>query len=460
MTELQKVVAELERRKQLRDNSPRRLLFKNQLAVANDPSSNIACLCTRRAGKSYGLGAMLIEAAQRNPKSLVPYIALTRLSAENIMWPILKEIDEKRGYQISFLDSKLHAVLPNESRILLVGADQKNFIERLRGPKYPMAVIDEAQAFRDHVEKLVEDVLEPAVMDYQGRIILAGTPGPVCAGYFHEATTGKGWSLHEWSVFDNPHLPHAKEHVEKLMERKGWDWDHPTIRREWLGEWVEDLDALIYKFRKHRNIYTEIADAERWDCVLGVDYGFNDQTAFAVLKYHEHSPVIYVEYVYGESGMIPTDIAAKLQELIKRYGPNHIVADTGGLGKTITEEMIRRYHIPMQAATKTDKYTWIKLINGDFEEGNLQVHESLGDLHHQYLTLQKNEKGKEDESLPNDLCDAVLYAYRKAKAYAYTEKDEEPATEAERLDKEAERMLEQELAELERSENGEWWENI
>lgn len=407
------------------------------------------------------MGGILLDAAKSYPNSLIPYIALTRRSAKNIMWPILREYNDKLNLGATFKDGDLSVVLPNKSEIFLVGADLKNFIERLRGPKYPIAVIDEAQAYRGHIEELVDDVLTPAVSDYMGKVILTGTPGPSCSGFFYEATQpDSGWSVHKWSVFDNPHMPHAKTMLDKLIERKKWTKDNPTLLREWHGQWVEDPDALVYRFKRAVNIYNDLPDKTEWDAVLGVDYGFNDQTAFSIVKYHPSSPELFIDYCYGESGMIPSRIAEHIKMLVEKYRPIHIVADTGGLGKTITEEMIRRYSIPMKPAEKTDKYTWISLLNGDFQEGKAKVRRSQEELIHQYLTLTKDDKGKEDPLLPNDLCDATLYAYRKAKAYAFTKEKKKPTTQIEIWEAQEEEIWKSELERLRQlEEEEEMWEN-
>lgn len=462
MTDYERMIlAELLRRQRLSAADVKSQLFDKQINVLNDEDDFIACLCTRRAGKSYGVGGILLNAGMEYPNALVPYIGLTRRAAKNIMWPILRELCEKLAIDATFKDGDLTVVLPNKTEIFLVGADLKNFIERLRGAKYPVAVIDEAQAYRTHIEELVDDVLTPAVADYKGKIIMTGTPGPSCSGFFYEATQpDSGWSVHRWSVFDNPHMPHARQMVDKLIARKKWTKDNPTLLREWYGQWVEDPDALVYKFSKSRNVYENLPNKKEWDCVLGVDYGFNDQCAFSIVKYHPNSPELFIDYAYGESGMIPSTIAEHIKMLVMKYKPIHIVADTGGLGKTITEEMIRRYSIPMQPAEKTDKFTWIALLNGDFVDGNAKVKSTQTDLIHQYLTLTKDDKGKEDPLLPNDLCDATLYAYRKAKAYAWTEEKKKPVTKEEIWKVQEEKIWESELQALRELEEAEEWGSV
>jgi hypothetical protein len=93
------------------------------------------------------------------------------------------------------------------------------------------------------------------------------------------------------------------------------------------------------------------------------------------------------------------------------------VADTGGLGRSITEEMRMRYDLPMIAAEKTEKMTAIDMVNCDFVDRRLFVHSSCKSLCNQYETLTWDDKHKEDPTLPNDLCDSALYPLRFSRHY-------------------------------------------
>ena len=154
-------------------------LFQEQLDYVNDTADIVPAVCTRRAGKSVAGFASLYLAGMNYPDSVLPYITLTRKSCKNIIWPVMQEQNKKHNLGIEFKSADLEAVLPNGARIILYGADTEAFIERLLGGKYPEVVIDEAQAFGPHLERLVFDVLQPATMDYNGTIRLQGTPGPI-----------------------------------------------------------------------------------------------------------------------------------------------------------------------------------------------------------------------------------------------------------------------------------------
>lgn len=456
LTEAQ-IIASIKRARALKVPSLLDGKFPEQDAFVLDPGMFVGAQCTRRAGKSNGIGKRLFRKAMKYPKSIVPYVALTRESAKNIMWPVFHEINDNYGLNATLTDSNLTVMLPNQARIVCFGADMKNFIQRLRGIKCPEAAVDEAQSFGSHLKELIDDILTPAISDYEdGAITLTGTPGPVTAGYFYEACHNKqGFSLHKWSVYQNPYMPRARAFVEDLKKRKAWSDLNPTYLREWCNEWVEDPDALVYRY-SDKNQYDDLPLDHEWTRILAVDYGFNDATAFAILSYSPYLPNVYVEHAEGHRGWIPSQIAARINQLRARFKPSKIVADTGALGKMITEEMIRQYGIPMQAAEKREKQTWISIVNGAFIDNTLRVHSSLVHVHDQYRALIKDDKGMEDPGKPNDLVDCITYAFRECRAYLHEPKPKDHGLSPieERIWKTVEKDLVSQEKELEWFEQG------
>jgi hypothetical protein len=401
---------------------PRGLSFPKQDAFVCDPARFLAALCTRRAGKSNGLARRYIKTMQKYPRCLCPYLALTRDSAKNIMWDMLKEHAEEEKVRATFTEHNLTMTIDNGARLQLFGADMKNFIRRLKGIKTPGAGIDEAQDFGPHLITLVDDVLTPATIDYpDGWLALTGTPGPIPFGYFYDVTgEGKfGFSVHQWTIYDNPYINDAEGFVNNLIEKKQWAPDNPTLLREWRGKWVLDLDALVYKYSKERNHY-ESVDAQRdFEFVVGVDLGFDDADAIAVVGWHKHHKVAYLLHEQVDAGQTITQLAEKIDAVITKYNPLKVVMDTGGLGKKIAEEMRRRYTLPIVAAEKVRKFEFIELLNDAMRMGRFfakkdsRFAEDCGRIKWE-TDLVNPEKPKISDNFHSDIADAVLYAYREA----------------------------------------------
>jgi len=400
-------------------------LFPAQMAFVLSEAKAIIGQCTRRAGKTHGAAAKLILAAERNPGATALYLALTRKSAKRLLWPKLKQMKRDYGIPLTFNESDLIAELPNGAQIVLYGADQENMAERLRGDAYCIVLVDEAASFGNNLEYTLTDVVEPALLDYQGALCMIGSPGPTLFGPFYDACSdpGRGWEMHKWSVLDNTHLPHAGSWIEELKKRRGWDDDNPTYLREYRNVWVSDPNALIYGYNPVRNDFAQLPIGPRWEYVLGIDLGFDDPAAWSVIAWAQDHPNAYVVHNEAHQGWIPSQWAQRTQELQEQFKPMLTVADAGALGKAIVEEMVTRWGLPIEAAEKSEKMSNIELMNGDFRCGRLLVDEGLTELKTQYLTLTKDRTGKkEDPSLPNDRLDSVLYPWRACRNYWYKDK--------------------------------------
>lgn len=404
--------------------------YEDQAKIIAEPAKDIAVLGTRRSGKTYSIAVRLLRAAKEHDRSMALYIALTRDSAKSIMWPVLREVIEKNNVKAVMREHDLTVHIPNGSVLKLVGADMKNFMQRLRGSKYSEVAIDEAQSWRAHVEEMVEEILKPALIDFNGALVMAGTPGPIKDGYFYDITEKDkgGYAQHRLFMQRNPYLPNAVEWLDKYKAKMNWPDDHPTLRREYFGEWVDDPESLVYQFSRDRNMKPfDQAMVPNARYVMGLDIGFNDKTAVSVIAYSESSKLAWVVYCEGKGGLDVTDIAMWVRQVKDRYNAITIECDTGGLGKTIAHELIKRHGIPVNPAEKTDKMSWIALLNDDLKQGKLLIDRSCEELADQYMTLTKDEHGREDPRLPNDFCDGVLYAYRRVYNYLGSPIKEKPA---------------------------------
>jgi hypothetical protein len=227
-----------------------------------------------------------------------------------------------------------------------------------------------------------------------------------------------GYSLHQWTILDNPHIPHARKWLEERLVKRNWTWDHPVFQREWLGRWVRSLESIIYRFRADKNAILGAWVPTHY--VIGVDLGYDDATAFVVWGFTLKSPKVRAVDCFKRVGMLPHQVAENLKSYIDKYEPVKVVADTGGLGKAIVEEMKQRYALQIEPAEKQKKNDFIELMNSDFEMGNIEIDPSLKDYISELMTLQWDERRrKEDTRYENHCCDGGLYGWREAKHWTY-----------------------------------------
>ncbi len=427
------LLEERERRRALR---PKYIpgLFAQQAAFVNDPATLKAAVCTRRAGKSSMAADYMLATACRWPDEIIPYIALTRGHAKRIIWNALYTRARRSRLEFEANKSELTFTVRGGATIMLMGAEDESEIEKLRGIRTPLVVVDECQSFRAHFKEMVEDCIEPALADLNGTLCLLGTPGPVCAGAFYEATAKplSPYSVHRWGWQHNPHID-IRAWLEERKRLRGWTDDSPTYRREWLGEWVQDDEALVYRFSRERNLVAGVAMPQTRVC--GIDLGYDDDTAFAVWgANHESGEIVCLE-TFKKPKMTLDAICEEWRRLDARYGFARTVADSGGLGKMVVEDLKRRFGLPIDTAQKQHKLDFIEHLNADFQAGRVKLVEGATAPYVEELVQlpwdqDKLPKRVEDPRFPNHCSDASLYAYRELMHYAIerTKQSEPPSS--------------------------------
>jgi hypothetical protein len=460
----------------------RRVLRPHQRRLEGDPSPRIAVRSARQVGKSTA--AMLIACIRclEHAQSDWVVVGLTRPSVKRIYWSALQKLNDKdKGFDLGlkFQFQELTATFPNGSRIFFVGGDNWAEIEKLRGGRYHGAIIDECKSFPLAIfEALLQDVLEPALMGQAGQLYLIGTPGDQLVGEFYLATceppvlrgerwsnkpfgvdewVSKAalWSFHRWTLRDNDvKFVDPRTGLEftlwdkalKIKADRGWADDHPTWRREYLGEWVATDGRLVYRYRPHVHDYTPLADT-RWGLpekahaaglktVVGFDFGTRDGTAIVVWAYSLTSPDLWEVYSEKRKALpgqklTVGDIAAWYKEVEAEYGPfEGWPADWAGLATMVMDTLGDEHGVYLEPAEKKQKNDFIEMFNSDLDAGYIHIRRGSelakemlahrwADKHllrvkdeHGERDVLNTEKRREDDSTPNDLCDAGLYSFR------------------------------------------------
>lgn len=410
--------------------------FPAQCRFTEDENRYLVAQCSRRAGKSNGLAIRFFKTLATHPNSQCIYLSLTRESAIAIMWPVLIELNDKYDLGCTFTESKLTMQYPNGSKLRLIGADQKNFVKRLKGIKSPGIAIDEAQDFGAHLQSLVDDVLTPMMTDYKDSwLAITGTPGPVPQGYFFEITQEKkyGYSFHEWTLLDNPYLPDAKGFINEMIAKRGWKEDHPSLQREWRNKWVLDREALWVKYFPELDNYDAlpVITPHKWNYVMGIDLGFRDADAIGVLAWAEQDPNTYLveEVITKKQGL--TELVNQIKAMQVKYDICKMVIDEGGLGKKLAEEMRRQHGIAVEPADKLRKQENVEFLNDALRLGKFKARKTSQFALDSYKVQIDWEKSTANKivikKVPHsDIIDAVLYAARECPAWSFEAEVKKP----------------------------------
>lgn len=406
--------------------------FEQQAKFIKDPARLKALFCTRRAAKSYTAGAYMVQECLNTPGINALFLGLTHASAKGIIWKdILKTLNQKLDLEISFNETTLTATFPNGSVIYVTGVDvTEDEMNKLLGKKYRLVCIDEASMYTIDMNKLVYGILKPATADQRGTICLMGTASNFTRGLFYDITTGKepGWSLHSWTAYDNPHISvQWKEEIAEIDKLRPLFRETPLFRQWYLNEWVIDTDKLVYKYNEARNAFRSLptnVSPDGWTYILGVDLGYEDDTAFVLCAFHDNDKTLYVLKTYNRKHMDVTETANKIKEFRddKDCPVAKVIID--GSNKQAVEEMQRRHGVALTPADKIGKSDFIEIMNGELIQAKIKIKDTLTSLTQEMMGLVWATDGdkikqprKEHPNLPNHLCDALLYAWRFCYSY-------------------------------------------
>lgn len=452
------------------------LLFKEQLDFINDPAKYKIATTTRQAGKTTADAYYLIKTAYDNELVDVVYCTLTRSNAKKLIWRDLKQGLKKLALtkQVKFDNTELTITFKNGSVINLCGAKDGSDIEKLRGLRNKLVILDESDFFKIDMYYFIFQIIRPTLIKHNGSLVLTGTPASTKSfayyirnypqeKYIHQGheILFEGWKKFHWTIFNNIHIPHAQEFINEEKRMTGWDESTPAFRREWMGLDSIDDSIMIYKFNEAKNIFSELPaewSNEQLNYIISIDLGFDDAFCCSVIAYSDYDDCVYVLDTYKKSGLIPDEWAEIVLDRMKKYPRAFVTGDCGALGKAIAEQMRIKFSIPIIASEKKDKLAFIDLLNGDFKSGKVFLKADNPAIK-EYQTLQKDERGKEDGRCQNDAADSILYGYRHA--YTYLKRERQKKTEKygtnEYFQQEAKRIEIQHIKALKNKKKN-WWE--
>lgn len=419
------LLAEAERRNAARAHLDS-IRSDKQREFAKDPSQFRVAICGRRAGKTIEVIYEFKDSLDKNPGDTHVFIEQSRPSAIAKLWKPFKQLNDQHGWGLKFNLATSEAPMTiehdNGSILYIVGADQEKHIDKVRGvPRLRLACVDECGKIKPLLlEYLVYEVLEPGLMDVNGKLILSGTPGLAPVGFWYEASSGKlpGWSTHHWTVYDNPFIDGEKA-IEELLIRRNWDRDNPIFQREYLGLWIKDLTQLIFAFGEHNIIHVLPQINSGWTFILSLDFGTAAATSFVVLGYPPYGRNVYIFRSYKEIGLAPTEVADRVRDLIAEYHPSKVIGDLHGLGKAYAQEMIKRHNIVIQAADKSNKRGVIEYVSDGFRTGQILSYAENKTLHQELGTLLWDEEHKDIADGQDDHeSEALVYGFRECSVYA------------------------------------------
>lgn len=389
----------------------------------------------RRVGKTHYLVRKGTSIAARGAATAMnPYILPTHKSCRLAAWPLAKRIILRHFPEAVINETLTTITLPVGGTLVFGGCETLSDVGRWYGMAFEVAIVDERGNFPDAVlVELDDEALEPSLMDFGGVFAAAGNPGRVLRGRWYDQTKDGERDdtapLYIGDARDNPFLGQpAAAYFEAVKQRHGWTDQNPTFRRQYLGEWVEDAEGLVFPVTlrnmidalPQRSIAGGMLPEQQWRYVIGVDVGYVDATALAVVAGHPLDNREVVLSTEKHERWVIGQLAGRLRELRAEYPSAAIVLDTGGMGKIHAAELMRRFGLPIIPAEKREKESAVRITRDLLIAGRVVLVEGPGNdavLDEWSVLGWDDDKRLPDPDMPDHASDAVGYALRYLRHY-------------------------------------------
>ena len=403
-----------------------------QKPVYEDNSPMIALMCGRRSGKSYVIADKMIKHCVEGTDNIVQdgitirkfrkavYIGLTIEKSAAIMWDLLKDTIKNARIPTKKVDNASYEIIfSNGNSLKLLGNNSKAEREKIRGTEFSFCAIDEMQS-QQAVNYLITSIIQPILKGRNGQLAMLGT-GPISAGgYWEQQLNNKEISHYKATMADNPYIPNHKQALEEVLKENHWTEDNITYRREYLGEVAYDTNVIVYPVRKY---YSSLPnDFHPTKCVIGVDFGWTDSTAFAPILFDDQDNA-YLVNEFKAPHLAASAIVDKCKEMNdfihKTYNipieDIYIVCDNNE--QNICRDIYNKGITNIQCAYKQGEAYQIAMVKDWLESGQLLIiKESYFDNECDRICWKVDENTGniiyelDDKLYHGDICDAVKYA--------------------------------------------------
>lgn len=412
----------------------RAILGPEQLALVDDPAPLVAADPGRRAGKTTAFLGRALKAFDEHERAGVVYFAPSDEQGVDIVW------EDIRDYNLRF-DLGLREHWSDRwwtlgaRRIEVLGFNARKDVDRARGRKFHLVWIDEAQLGPAWFAKFVTTAVLPTTLDYLGQVYATGTPSEVAEGFFFEAIHGEAWSSdHHWTCAQNPFfIAEGRDPLKDARERYGLSEDSVTYRREWLGLWIIDPDALVY-FIPESAVVAQPAEVAAWyGNAMGLDLGWKDHDAISAVGVTADRQRTHLRHMETAGQQTNHQLFRRLLALAEHFPGPRILGPDGSLKQSgpvvvydpaghATRKTIETFRsdapsIHWVEADKPEKYQAIEWLNNDLREGSHTVEPGCSIVKEAKRLRWKRPGKLAEDADHSDQGDAWLYAHKHVRSW-------------------------------------------
>ena len=297
----------------------------------------------------------------------------------------------------------------NGSWILILGNHNVADIDKIRGEKVALCILDESGHMKN-MKQLMQEVISPAMMDYEdSQLFMIGTPPRVPNTYAQEMWNNASVTHFHWTYLDNPFLPNRENILDEVCKLYSVEPDSPFIKREYQG----DMNAYDYEAMPfHNNIkYDKLPEGPYDRAYIGVDYGYGDEAAVVSLVVKGRK--MYITDCWAQSKKTVTELCDEIQRQLDNLKKlplantqPQIICDTNE--GAITAELYYQRHMPNVAtAYKYDKYYALCMLSEWVKNGTILTPQDSYINYEAEHTVWKRDP--ETDKMENELDDDVFH---------------------------------------------------
>ncbi len=367
------------------------------------------------------------------------FAAPTLSEGRDLIWPELSKM--LRRYCLPW-DDKAHfgtIRTPDGALFRIQGLNKREHAEKPRGLDIVLFLTDESQS-HDYLLSPLITAVWPALSGRQGSFVAAGTPGISPQGFWYDICHGgHGFASRHWTLLENTKNPRpGAEVLAEVLREKGWTENHPEFLREYRGQWVLDTNLLVCDFNPKVNQVAALPAGygPHFRHVVGIDYGYVDDSAWVVLAVDPHSDARYVVHAEKHANMDGDAWVELTAGLVKKYRTTYVVCDPAGGGKPFYAKFNAKHGqslgCAIRSADKVDKLGSISFLNTELRTERLKILSPEADcLTQEMMRLRWKDTTRSEilggTDFPDHAFDAARYAIQESVAWKSKPRPQEDA---------------------------------
>lgn len=310
---------------------------------------------SRRTGKTELMGRLIAANLVSSKDAHVVYINRTSSAAiRQIKKPLATSLAQTNLQIIKGSVDSQFIEFNNGSQLLIIGNNNAADIDRVRGERISLCIMDECGHQRN-TKQIIREVIEPAMTDYgkEAKLVLVGTPPRNAHTYVEEVYNNAislGWKTYHWTFMDNPHLPDRELIIDDVCKSNGCTKDSAFIRREYYGE-MNAYDTEALWIRKYTYNPDERIPQNNLYAYVGVDWGYEDKAAVVSVIADKQTQRAYVVDSWSESHKGITEVSKEIERQVEALKEKYnlvrdpwIICDNNEKGAVA--DLNFTYHIP------------------------------------------------------------------------------------------------------------------